>query len=73
MLVPPPNRPPILRYFPSEGGVMSDLVVIVCRTVSQAEEVRRQLSNLQVEYRVALDDVAIVNRTEAGEIRSTIS
>jgi|GEM_PF-4569927 Predicted membrane protein len=52
---------------------MSDLVVIVCRTVSQAEEVRRQLSNLQVEYRVALDDVAIVNRTEAGEIRSTIS
>lgn len=48
---------------------MSDLIVIVCQTVSRAEEVRQRLADLQTEYLVALDDAVIATRTDAGEIR----
>jgi uncharacterized membrane protein len=48
---------------------MSDLIVIVYPTVSQAEEVRKRLLDLQKEYLIALDDAVIATREENGRIK----
>lgn len=48
---------------------MSDLIVIVYPTVSQATEVRERLQELQKEHLIALDDAVVAARTEDGRIK----
>jgi uncharacterized membrane protein len=48
---------------------MSDLIAIVYRSESKAEDVRQRLLKLQKEYLITLGDAVIAVKTDSGDIK----